>query len=30
MDIWVIPKSMWYETVKADGKTVKRFEYIGK
>lgn len=29
-DIWVRPKSMWNETVKADGKTVKRFEYIGK
>ena len=28
--IWVRPASMWNETVERDGKTVKRFEYIGK
>ena len=27
---WVRPASMWTETVKRDGKTYKRFEYIGE
>ena len=27
--LWVRPVSMWNETVKKDGKTVKRFEFIG-
>ena len=27
--LWVSPASMWYETVERDGKTFKRFEYIG-
>ena len=29
-DLWVRPASMWDETVERDGKTFKRFEYIGK
>ena len=28
-EIWVRPASMWNETVERDGKTYKRFEYIG-
>lgn len=28
--IWVRPLSMWSETVTRDGKTFKRFEYIGE
>ena len=28
--IWVRPLSMWSETVTRDGKTLKRFEYIGE
>ena len=28
--IWVRPASMWNETVERDGKTCKRFEYIGE
>ena len=28
--IWVRPLSMWNETVNHNGKTFKRFEYIGK
>ena len=28
--IWVRPASMWNETVERDGKTYKRFEYIGE
>ena len=28
--IWVRPLSMWNETVERDGKTYKRFEYIGE
>ena len=28
--IWVQPASMWNEAVERDGKTFKRFEYIGK
>ena len=28
-DIWVRPASMWDETITRDGKTFKRFEYIG-
>lgn len=28
--IWVRPASMWNEEVVKDGKTYKRFEYIGK
>ena len=27
--LWVRPASMWNETVEKDGKTVKRFEFIG-
>ncbi|MGN0520345.1 MAG: DUF1653 domain-containing protein [Candidatus Fimenecus sp.] len=27
--VWVRPVSMWNETVERDGKTVKRFEFIG-
>lgn len=29
-DIWVRPVSMWDETVERDGKTYKRFTYIGE
>ncbi len=28
-DTWVRPASMWDETVERDGKTFKRFEFIG-
>lgn len=28
--IWVRPASMWNETVSRDGKTYKRFTYIGE
>lgn len=28
--IWVRPLSMWNEFVEADGRQVKRFEYIGE
>ena len=28
-EIWVRPASMWNETILRDGKTFKRFEYIG-
>ncbi|SCJ88672.1 Uncharacterized protein conserved in bacteria [uncultured Eubacterium sp.] len=28
--IWVRPASMWNETVVRDGKTYKRFTYIGE
>lgn len=28
-DLWVRPVSMWNETLEKDGKTVKRFEFIG-
>lgn len=28
-ELWVRPASMWDETVERDGKTLKRFEYIG-
>ena len=28
--LWVRPASMWNETVERDGKTFKRFEYIGE
>lgn len=27
--LWVRPASMWNEVVERDGKTFKRFEYIG-
>lgn len=27
--VWVRPASMWNETVEKDGKTYKRFTYIG-
>lgn len=27
---WIRPKEMWNETVERDGKTFKRFEYIGE
>lgn len=29
-DIWVRPAKMWDEAIKRDGKTFKRFEYIGE
>ncbi|MDY5377565.1 MAG: DUF1653 domain-containing protein [Eubacterium coprostanoligenes] len=29
-DIWVRPAKMWDETIERDGKTFKRFEYIGE
>ena len=29
-EIWVRPLSMWDEEITRDGKTFKRFEYIGK
>ena len=28
-DIWVRPLKMWCETVERNGKTMKRFTYIG-
>lgn len=28
--IWIRPASMWNETVERDGKTYKRFTYIGE
>ena len=28
--VWVRPALMWNETVEHDGKTFKRFEYIGE
>ncbi len=28
-DVWVRPADMWDEEVTRDGKTFKRFEYIG-
>ena len=28
--LWVRPASMWEETVERDGKTFKRFTYIGE
>lgn len=28
-DMWVRPLAMWNETVTRDGKTFKRFEYLG-
>ena len=28
--IWVRPFSMWDEVIERDGKTFKRFEYIGE
>ena len=28
-EIWVRPLSMWNEEITRDGKTFKRFEYIG-
>lgn len=27
--LWIRPKEMWNETVERDGKTFKRFEFIG-
>ena len=27
---WVRPLSMWENPIEADGKTVKRFEYVGE
>lgn len=29
-DVWVRPASMWNENVERDGKTYKRFTYIGE
>ena len=29
-ELWVRPLSMWNETVERDGKTFKRFTYIGE
>ena len=28
--VWVRPASMWNELVERDGKTVRRFTYVGK
>ena len=28
--LWVRPASMWNETVERDGKSFRRFEYIGE
>lgn len=28
--LWVRPASMWNETIERNGKTVKRFTYIGE
>ena len=28
--VWVRPSVMWNETIERDGKTFKRFEYIGE
>jgi hypothetical protein len=28
--IWVRPAAMWNETVERDGKSYKRFEYVGE
>ena len=28
--LWVRPLAMWTETVEVNGKTLKRFEYIGE
>lgn len=28
-EFWVRPASMWNETVTRDGKTIKRFTYVG-
>lgn len=28
--LWVRPASMWNETVERDGKTYKRFTYVGE
>ncbi len=28
-ELWVRPATMWNETVERDGKTFKRFEFIG-
>lgn len=28
--VWVRPASMWNETVERDGKTYKRFTYLGE
>lgn len=29
-DVWVRPASMWNEKIERDGKTFRRFEYIGE
>ncbi len=29
-ELWVRPASMWNETIERDGKTFKRFEYVGE
>lgn len=29
-DIWVRPAKIWDEAIERDGKTFKRFEYIGE
>lgn len=28
--IWIRPASMWNETIERDGKTFKRFTYVGE
>lgn len=28
-EVWVRPANMWDETIKRDGKTFKRFQFIG-
>lgn len=27
--MWIRPKAMFLETIERDGKTIKRFEYVG-
>ncbi len=29
-ELWVRPAAMWYETIERDGKTFRRFEFIGE
>lgn len=30
MQLWIRPKEMFLETIERDGKTMKRFEYLGE
>jgi cyclomaltodextrinase / maltogenic alpha-amylase / neopullulanase len=29
-ELWIRPKEMFLETIKRDGKVIKRFEFIGE